>query len=623
MIRIKSLTVGILTAAVTLNLFAQTTKSSLAPEFSADITFSSGVKNIDDNLTVKEIPGLSSEYQAVVNFNLKGSFSKDSEWGVEKEDGIELKSGVGYEAGLAVDMAKVYAAVNGSSNYSESSDTSHYSLIQPMIDWYEKNQSKYALPADPCGSLAKEGTKWPAKCYGESSERYQFISGSTVEPANDVNWTSEKWADASCLYNDIKYAISSAIDQLYGDSFATGNIDQNEYASFNSDVKRLAELKMKAKREFADVAAGKSSCADLKDAVTTAYIKITNICGAADARIDFTGKKLNVGKMLYSSLAGQSTTGSALELSLKKGLIQGFEASVFAGIAGGEEQIAENYDTTKLDYYEGTSGELAVKGAARYTRYFEKTGSTVQLSAEGIWSDLLEAEENYAFDIAASYAADGFINYSANAEFLMLNWKDRTDDYDDYTGAYSFAAKAAARAFGASLKLEGAYKTDQFSHQKWNVEDRFYGYSLDSDYYIANEKSSAYLKAQIEFNPQYFILYDIVDLSLGAEAFVYDGSIAGKGAFGKVALNAGDLIPLPLTVYAQADYYENSELAEFSDYSTLPDQELMDFTKIRAGISYKPVNNFELSAEYVSEPSYSRRNSERVSSITVNGKISL
>lgn len=617
----KAATVLAAFAALSVCAFAQESYSGVYPEISTEMTFSSGIKNIDENATVDEIPGLSSEYTADIGIQIKGSFSRASEWGVEKEDGIQWKSGVGYEAGFTVDMSKVYEAVNASDSSSSSSSTSnHYSRIQPMINWYEANMSKYGLPYDPCGT----GTgMWPSTSYGGSSSRYQFIIGSTVEPASDVNWTSQKWADAQALYNEIYYHIKTAIDQLDYSLLATGDVSYASYQDMSSSEKEKAELKMKAKREFEAIVDGDSDSTDLKDAVKEAYITITNIAGAADARVDFMGKRLLAGDKIFSHLAGQSEGGSALTVSLKKGLVQGLEASVFTGIAGGEEQVAEDYDTDTLDYWPGIDGEWAAGAKARYTFYAESLGATIQAQVQGIASDMLVAKKNFALDAGLSYSAKGFVGYGAYIEAMLLNWKDRTDDNADYDFSKSVAAGADVSFFGATLSAAGSWKSAFFEHKVWSSTDRFYGYSAASDYYIANTEQAAKAQASLSFNPQYFTGYDFVTLSGGVEAFLYgdDLDVNGKGFFGKLELDAEDFTTIPLTVYGGFNYYKNSELIEWSDYSTLPDQDFADFTKFSAGAVFAPVKYLELSAEYASSPSYSRRNSERISSFTVNGKI--
>ena len=123
----KAATVLAAFAALSVCAFAQESYSGVYPEISTEMTFSSGIKNIDENATVDEIPGLSSEYTADIGIQIKGSFSRASEWGVEKEDGIQWKSGVGYEAGFTVDMSKVYEAVNASDSSSSSSSSSSVS----------------------------------------------------------------------------------------------------------------------------------------------------------------------------------------------------------------------------------------------------------------------------------------------------------------------------------------------------------------------------------------------------------------------------------------------------------------------------------------------------------------
>lgn len=610
-------------ALLALPAAAQESSTALHPEFSADVTFSSGLFNIDKNETVSEIPGLSSEYNADLDVTIKGGFSKASEWSVEKEDGIEDRSGIGYEVGLGIDLNLLNDAINGTSSYSETSNTNHYSLIQPMIDWYEANWKKYGLPS-PAELGFTGGTPWPATAYGSSTGRYQFIKGSTVENAKDVIWDAVKWADAEALYQDLKYTISTAIDKVEYSSLGTSDVDQIEYQTYSDSLKKTAQLKMKAKKEFSKVAKGSGSSAEALDAVSSAYIKVTNIGGVADTRIDFLGKRLTVGQNITSYLAGQTEGGAAVDVSLKKGLIKGLQANFAVGLAGGEKQTAENYDTTALDYYEGLEGELAFKAGARYNLFLEPLSANVFIGVDGIYSDALVSNKNFAVDAFATFERAGFVSFDAAVEGMFLNYRDRDVDDGDYESAWSFAAKAAARAFGLKLSAEGQLKSAYFSHETYNTtEDRFYGYTVDSDYYIANLKSAAIAKAKLEFNPQYFIAYDIVNLTVGAEAFMYDSKINGIGFEAGASVPLEDLTSIPVTLFGKAHYYKNSELTEWNDYANLPEQEFMDFTQLRAGVTFTPVKQLEISAEYVTSPSYSRYNDERISSFTLNGRIKL
>ncbi|MBP5251491.1 MAG: hypothetical protein J6Z17_03650 [Treponema sp.] len=618
----KKITFLIFAAVLVLPAAAQDSGTALHPEFGADVSFSSGYFNIDENETVKEIPGLSSGYDANLDVTIKGSFSRASEWAVEKEDGIEARNGIGYEAGLGIDLNLLNNAVNNT-GYSESSTTNHYSLIQPMIDWYEANWRKYRLPSPQNLGFVK-GEPWPTTSYGMSDDRYQFIKGSTVEKSVDVLWDDTKWADGEALYNDIKYKISSVIDSVASDSLGTGNINQNEYQNYDEELKKTAQLKMKAKREFEKVAKGSSSAALLKDSVSSAYIKITNIGGVADTRIDFLGKRLTVGKSITSYIAGQTEKGAAVDVSLKQGLIKGLQADFAVGLAGGNSQEPDNLDTIILDYYEGLDGELAFKAGAKYSLFVEPLSANVFIGAEGILSDVLVAEKNFAFDAYARFERAGFISFDAGVEGLFLNYKNREEDNADYESAFSFAGDASVRLLGLRASASGQYKTKYFSHENYNsTEDRFYGYTVDSDYYVANLKDAALAKVKFEFNPQYFIAYDVINLSAGLEALMYDSKVNGIGAEAGAEIGFEDMFNVPVTLFGKAHYYKNSELTEWDDYKNLPEQDFMDFTQIRAGVKFNPVKQIELSCEYVTSPSYSRYNSERISSLTLNGRIKL
>ena len=616
---------AILAAGVLLALpaFTQESSSPLHPEFDADVSFSAGAFNIDKNETVKEVPGLSSEYDADITLKIKGGFNKASEWAVEKEDGIELRNNVGYEVGVSADLNALSKAVSGGSSYVETSNTNHYSLIQPMIDWYESNWQKYGLPS-PAALAFPSGTPWPTTEYGSSTGRYQFIMGSTVEDARNVVWDSTKWADAEALYQDIKYRISAKIDAIDVNGLATSDVNQIEYQTLSDSEKRVAQLKMKAKSEFSKVAKGTVSATSLADALSSAYIKVTNIANVADVRIDFAGKRLSVGRNINSYLAGQTTGGAAVDVSLKQGLIKGLQFNVAAGLAGGEAQQVENYDTTSLEYYAGRPGELAFKAGAKYNMFLEPLSMNIFVGADAVYSDALVSSGNFAVDAFATVQRAGIVSFDAGFEGLVLNYKDRDIDNGDYNMAFSMAANANLTAFGAKLNVNGQYKTKYFSHETYNTtEDRFYGYTVDSDYYVANLKDAMIAKASFEFNPKYFISYDIVTLKFGGEMFMYDSKLNGLGAEAALEVGFEDLINLPVTIFGKAHYYKNSALTEWADYANFAKQGIIDFTQIRAGVKFNPVKQLDLSAEYVTSPSYLRNNNERISSFTLNGTIKL
>ena len=620
----KILSVVLFSAAFACVSWAQDSYSSLKPSITAGASVSTGIENIDGNPEYEAVPGLSSDYSVDTSIDISGSFTRASEWAVEKENGIESKKGIGYEAGLSVDMAAIYnSAASSSSSYTESSNTNHYSLIQPMIDWYEANEAKYGLPYSPITACGKSwGSKWPTTSYGESSSRYQFIQGSLVERADDVNWDSQKWADAQCLYTDIKYAIQTAIKTLYSDVFSTGNIDQNDYASLSSENKRLAELKMKAISEFEKVAAGTTSSDSPLDAINSAYIAITNIGGLADVRLDFLGKRLTVGKDIYSYLAGQSESGSAATVSLKRGFVQGLEASVSLGLAGGEEQTAEDWDTSSLEYYSGMPGELALKGFARYNTFFENLGADFSAEFGAVASDLMASTGNFAVDAAASYKSHTAISYGSDLEAMLLNYKDREVDSASYQMAYSFAAKLYGGAYGANASLGCQYKSANFTHKQYTSSDRFYGYSLEGDFYTANAAQALKFAGEISFNPEYFISYDIFDVTAGGEGLLYNQfELYSYGAYLDLSFDMQDIVNVPVKLYSAFHFYQNTKLSVWDDMSSLPEQNFYDFTTIKAGISFKPVKVLELSLEYASSPSYSRRTDERISSLLVSGKM--
>lgn len=608
-----------------LSLQAQDTTKKLFPDFSSTIETSFGAKNLDGSSESTEIPGISAGgINADLNLKIKGSFSRASEWSVEKENGIEQKSGIGYEAGLSVNMAKLYEAAAENSGYTAASDTNFYSLIQPMIDWYEANRARFGLPYNPCKTPG--GSPWPTTSYGGSSSRYRFIIGATVERSDDVAWTTAKWADAQALYNEIKNDISTAIDELYAGDLSTGDVSQFVYAGLSDADKRKAENKQKAIKEFKDVSSGTAEAASALSAISEAWIKITNIGHAADVRLDFAGRKLSAGNMLVSGLAGTTCKGSALAVSLKNGLVPGLEAEVAAGLAGGEAQTPENYDTQSLDYWPGIKSELALRTSARYTVFFQDISSELSVQGQGILTDMLVASNNFAVDAGVRWNTYGILSYGAGVEGMFINWRDRNVYDSDYKTSFSAAGDASAGAYGATLSAAASYKNKQFSSAVTDSsEDRFYGTSCDADYASANLNQAFKWNASLSFNPQYFCGLNIVTLTGGTTYFYYGDSLRmdGTGFFVNVETDLYDIIGIPVALYGKADYYRNPELTEWSDMSSLPDRTLIDFTSWKAGLTFTPVKAVELSVEYASNPSLSRRNSERISSLVCTGKISL
>ena len=617
-------------------LHAQDSYSGLYPEITTSLTVSSGFTNLNENPDLETVPGLSSDYTADFELLLKGNFKRLGEWGVEKNDGIQNKSGVGYEAALTVDLAKFFEIAEGSSASSMSgSYSNNYTLIQDMINWYEANMSRLGLPYDPCGTVMGTplGTMWPTDTYGGGSGKYVFISGSTCEKASDVNWTTSVWMDAYQLYQEIYTDISTVLENLYTDTvlfttenyhFPTSDITEIEYSSMTSKAKKMAEIREKAKNDFYKVANGKTDSISVADAISTAYVKFTNIANVMDVRMDFLGKRLSAGTNIQSYLAGQSTTGAALKTSLKQGLIPGLEAGLSVGIAGGTEQDTEDYNTIELDYFRGYSGELAVMADARYTKFIPSLQGTLIVSGQAIDSDLLLANKNVAFDLGARYKSNTFVSFGVGAEGLFLNYKDREDDNASYKTAYSGTADMYVGAYGLTLSGSASYKTEQFAHKIFYVtEDSFAGYSLNSDYYTANLESALKAKGSLEFNPEYFTGFDIVTVNGGAEIFMYGDTLKkyGLGGFADLSFDIQDLTNVPVVLNVGAHYYKNDKVKVYDDMASLKEQKFIDYTKLKAGVTFKPVDYVTIGFDFMSDPSYSRRNNQRVSSFTLNGTI--
>ena len=619
----KILTGGILLSAlVTAGAFAQDSERKIEPDFTLQVETTAGSDNLSGNKSVESIPGVSaSGLNSDLRLLIKGSFTRSSEWGVEKADGITRKDGIGYEAGMTLDIAKLNAIAKGDSAVT-TGNSSYYSRIQSMIDWYERNRGRFSLPYNPCETTT--GTPWPTTAYGSSSSRYQFIKGSTVEPGYNVKWTSKKWADAQALYNEIKNDIETKIDEMYTGDLSTGDVSQFTYAGLTSSQKEKAEKKQRALKEFKDIASGTTASSSVTDAVTEAFIKVTNILHAADFRFDFTGKTLSAGRLISSELAGTTKSGAAAELSVKNGLFPGLKASLSGGLAGGEKSTAENYDTDVLDYWPGIKSELAAKADVQYITFIEPFQSELTVQAQGIMTDMLVANKNFAADMYVGIQKYGVLSGGGNIEGMFINWRDRLDDDSDYDTSWSLAGGLNAGFMGAGIEGTAAYKTKGFEHiTVKTTEDRFYGRTCDSDYSAANLEKAVKTRAAVSFNPEYFLGMNVITVKVGAEAFLYNDDLAvnGKGIFTEVKLPMKDLIDVPLELTGRLSYYKNSELREWSDYSSFDELKTIDYMTWSAGASFTPVRSFSMNASYTSSPSYSRIDSERISTLAFTGKI--
>lgn len=603
-------------------LYAQDSEKKLLPDFYGDVEVSAGAANLDGCRTIETVPGISSKgLDSDLRLNVTGSFIRASSWRMDKEDGIKQKSGIGYETGLTVNMAKLYEAAADKPDTS-SSDSDCYSLVQPMIDWYESRRAVYGLPYNPCNTA--DGSPWPTTAYGGSSVRYQFIKGASAERSDDVEWTSAKWADAQALYYEIKNDISTKIDELYAGNLSTGDVSQFTYEKLSEEQKRKAEKKQHAIKEFNNIAGGTSSGAAVS-AVSEAWFKITNIAHVMDIRADFTGRRLSVGETIYSALAGTTCSGSALTVSLKNGLVPGFTASAAVGVAGGEKQTAENWDTEALDYWPGIASEVALRGAVRYNTFFDNLQSSLDIQMQGIAEDMAVATENYAVDAGISWQTYGPLSCAVGAESLVLNWRDREDDSGSAETAWSAAVNAGAAVYGADIKAEAAYKTKHFSSAVTDsAEDRFYGTACSGDYETADIQPACMYRITAAYNPEYLTARDIVTVSGGIESFLYGNPLAvcGTGFFSEIKTRLDDVCFIPLCFYGKMSYYRNTGLTEWNDMNSLAGRTFSECTRWKAGMTYKPVKKLQISAEYASTPSGYRRVTERISSLTVTGRIS-
>jgi hypothetical protein len=602
-------------------IFAQDKPASPASMLSGTLTLGAGETNLLDSPYVSDIPGLSSSLSAA-SVSLKfGDGAAYSYLDLSEEEEVIMRSTrMGYEASVVFDAANLYTYVAATTKTSVNGDSSFYSLLQPMIDWYENYKGRFGMAASPYSTGS-----WPTDNYDSSaSGRTRFIYGKTVEPMACVAWDSTKWYDAQKLVSEVKLKIEDAIDAISPDASSGKIVDQYAYAALPEAKRNLAQNELQAWTDFHAITDGTDSKATLSGPnVQSAYIKFTNIGGVLDARLDFAGTRLFNGSLVASSRMDQPATGPGLALALPVGLIPGFNLSAATSLVGGKASVIENYETKNSEAIKGEASWLGLKLKAGYS-IIDFASATVSL----LWPDLAQRPGTFAATVGAKVEDRGELAYQAELEGSFLGWQDRYDDSADDVTAYAAGFDGQLTAFGLTPRLSARYKSAGFWGQGGNdAEDRFAGVDLLGDFNCVKVKDGAAFDCGLAFDPAPFIGLSLGSIEGGYQALVYDlaGSQAtlGEGFYAGLKLSLLDLADIPLSLKARVSNYENWGIyaGRYADWNKAPTAGLLTGISWTASLCWDPKKEISLSLEGSGRETGWRMDTERLVSLAAKATI--
>jgi len=579
-------------------LAAQDKATPPAAQLSGLISLDVGEKNLLESPYVSDVPGVSS---GLTGASVALKFSDGASYSYldlsQRLDEILRETRMGYEAGVVFDAANLYTYLAQTTKYGSNGDSSFYLLLQPMIDWYENNWARFGMAASPYSTGV-----WPSDNYDASSSgRTRFIHGRTVEPINYVSWDFTKWYDAQKLVNEVKLRIELAIDGISPDASSGKIVDQYALQKLPADKRALAQRELKAWTDFHVIADGVDSKASLKGPnFQSAFVRLSNIGGVLDARLDFAGVRLYNGALIPSSRLDQTATGPALGLALPVGLVPGLSLSATTSLVGGGASVAENYETKNSEALPGEASWLGVKVKAGYAIL-----DTASVNFSLLWPDAIVRPLTIGATLDGKLAQRGALSYSIACETSFFLWQDRYIAKPVDVLAYSGGVDALVSAFGFSPRALVLYKSAGFWGQGGNdSEDRFPGVDLRGDFNSAKLKDAAAIEGGLGFDPEAFIGMKTLSVEGGYRLFVYDLSSAtlaalGQGWFGSISLSLLDLAELPVALSLKATNYTNWGLygGKYSDWGKAPAAGTFTGIAWSAGIDWDPSKDIRLSLE--------------------------
>lgn len=605
-----SLTGLLLTAAG-----AQDKTTPLTPSFSGTSTLRFGDENLWDDETVAKTSGLSSEVvDTTLKLTLKGGTERPATTKVRTADGYSETRDLGWEVGAGADLGSLFSFTANTSKYSTDSTSSRYSLIQPMIDWYETNKARYGLPANPYGSAG-----WPTTAYGGSSGRYQFIRGTRVEPTAYVAWSLARWTDADALFKDVYEAIADQIESLASAYVPTGDVSQFDYASLDAAGKKAALNKQRALRSWRKLTEGSTTSASLSSPkLSSAFVQVTNLFTVLDARADFLGATLSTGELITSPRAAQADSGARLGLGLAPGVVPGFTASVAANAVGAVAATAENWDTTTLDYDPGTPAYVGLKAEASYRTPLTGWNTELLVEAEALMPDAFEAPGNFSASLGSTATLDGELSAKGRVEADLVRWSDRWVDDPAFTTAAALGLEGQVEYLGLRPHGKLYYKAAGFGGTSGNLtEDRLPGTTAADDFAASQTADALLVDAGLRADLQALVALRLVWVDAGLRALAHGTDTPAYGWYTSVGSSLRDWLGVPVTLDAKVERYTNSSLVTYEDYASFPAETLWDGMNASVRVSWSPIDALTLSVDVASKDTANLRDDDRV--ISANG----
>ena len=604
------------TTALTVALTTATVFAA-SPKFSFKMNGAIGAYNLGKNKYVNEVPGISDNLDLDLDFSMKGSFSKEG----------NIKS-ASYYSGAYLDVDKLYRNYSSAKGNSDKY-TNSFSKLQGMIDWYEANWHRYNL----------EKPDWSGFPNAD-----KFIKGSTVVDASDVVWTNLVWKNAKKLSELVEDEIKIRISNMFKDVIDPGiNITQMMYDAASPAEKKCYLIRQEAWNSF------KSVVARLSYPSAYAYTEFTNVANLMDIRVDLGNARLTAGNLIKSDRTAQGAYGSSVRLGLNRNVVEGLRAGITLGVAGGEKQVPEYWDSRNLDYNPGKFAELGLKVDAAYTYEMKQPKLDVTAGMDFLMPDLLVEPGNIAASVrvGAHYNdfneyidASGFylvdprtlaheIEASDVFEFTFATGRDRYDMFD-LKNDFVFGLKNELffSGYGAEVRLDVAYKSSRFE-SKWNrvatdvrnAADVFSGLSVERDFKSANGKRAAMVNLDVAYDSFRLFNTKLVRVNAGLDMLVHGNKMVGLGFDAGLLFNLVDYVKQDLIIKGGMEYYKNSALPTFSD-DVLHEKSFLNHCSFRAGVMYAPTSSFTTDIEFVSSPSFSSVDETRLTSVEARFKVS-
>ena len=606
------------TTALTVALAASTAFAA-SPKFSFKLNGAIGGYNLGRNTYVNEVPGIADNLDLDLDFSMKGSFSKEG----------NIKS-ASYYSGAYLDVDKLYRNYSSSRGSSDKYGNS-FSKLQGMIDWYETNWHRYGL----------EAPNWKLM---DKSEK--FIKGSTVVNPEDITWNDATWDAAKKLSEAVEDVITQRISNMFVDKgIGPGTtITQMDYAKAKPEEQKLLLIKQEAFNSF------RSGLRRMSYPSAYAYTEFTNVANLMDIRVDLGNARLTAGNLIKSDRTAQGAYGSSVRLGLNRNVVEGLDVGLTLGVAGGEKQIPENWDSRNLDYNPGKFAELGLKVDAAYTYEMKQPKLAVTAGMDFLMPDLLVETGNIAGSVRVGAHYNDFNEYIDASGFYLVDPKtlaheieasdvfeftfglgqDRYDYFDNKsTFAFGLRNELFFAGFGAELKLDAAYKSANFE-SKWAhpstkerpIIDGFAGKSASGDFKTANAYDAALIDLDVAYDSFRLLNTRLFRVNAGFDMLVYGGKMAGLGFEAGLQFNLVDYVKQDLIIKGGMKYYRNSYVASFDARDKAYNDMFMSNATFTAGLEYAPASSFRTDINFVSAPSSSSRDVTRLTSVEARFKVS-